>query len=136
MFKTVVMMGVCVSARLWSMPGAGGFRDLFRGSDPTGRLLSDRGIRTKLYTSLDQLYQVPVWAGCPDHLIDNLNRGTFQVRLVDPNSGTLIYSRGFCALFGEYKTTDDAAHNIKQTFHETVLVPYPKQPLYLDPGRP
>ena len=85
------------------------------------------GDKDELFISLDQLYRVPVWAGCPDHLIDDLNRGTFQVRLVDPDSGTLIYSRGFCALFGEYKTTDDAAQGIKQTFHETVLVPYPKQ---------
>ena len=130
MFKTVVMMGVCVSAVCGLCLGQVDFETYFE--DQTLRVdFYQTGDQDELFIALDQLYQVPVWAGCPDHLIDDLNRGTFQVRLVDPDSETLIYSRGFCALFGEYKTTDDAAHNIKQTFHETVLVPYPKQPCTL-----
>lgn len=76
--------------------------------------------------TLDHIYQQGIWAGSKTNLIDDLNYGRYSVRIYDASSGKLIFSKGFDSYFGEYKTTDDALKNIKRTYHESVLFPYPK----------
>jgi len=76
--------------------------------------------------SLDELYQQPIWAGSKTELIDTTNLGEHLVRVFDLATNQLIYSRGFCSLFAEWQTTDEAIRGLHRTFHESVLIPYPK----------
>ena len=59
---------------------------------------------TEMY-AFDEVYQESVWAGPRTRLIDESNLGQYRFEIFDKNSGTLLYSRGFCSVFGEWKTT-------------------------------
>jgi len=78
------------------------------------------------YISLDKIYDQGIWAGSTISLIDRLNQGRYYVKVYDVDTGKLIYSRGFDSIYGEYKTTTPAADGIMRTYHETALIPYPK----------
>jgi uncharacterized FlaG/YvyC family protein len=86
------------------------------------------GDSDETYVSIDQIYKYPKWAGNPKKTIDTMNSGMYYVKIVDKATNRLLYSKGFATLFGEYKTTDDAKNNIKKTYLQTALIPYPKYP--------
>lgn len=77
--------------------------------------------------ALDKLYQQGVWAGNPKNLIDSFNNGLYYVKIYHVESNTLIFSKGFGSYCSEYMATDMAAQGIKKTYHETVLLPFPKE---------
>ena len=81
--------------------------------------------------SLDQVYEQCVWAGSKTNLLDTLNLGKYLVKLNDAKTNRLLYSRGFCSIFGEWQTTSEAARGVYRTFHESLLVPLPKRPVQL-----
>jgi len=81
--------------------------------------------KTEIVT-IDQIYMYGIWAGSRIHLIDEFNVGRYYVKIYDKNSETLIYSKGFDSYFGEYQTSKAALDGIKKTFHESALIPYPK----------
>lgn len=76
--------------------------------------------------TIDFVYQYGTWAGSKKNLIDNFNNGAYYYKIYDLNSGKLIYSKGFDSYFKEYQTTDEASNGIKRTFHESAIIPYPK----------
>lgn len=78
------------------------------------------------YITLDQIYSYGIWAGSRVHLIDKMDLGRYAVKIYDAESNLLIYSKGFDSYFGEYKTSDKGLDGIQRTFHETALIPYPK----------
>ncbi|RKY95771.1 MAG: peptidase M64 [Ignavibacteriae bacterium] len=78
------------------------------------------------FITLDQVYQYGIWAGSRINLLDNFNNGRYYVNIYDAESRELIFSKGFDNYFGEYKTSEDAIDMIKRTYHETVLIPFPK----------
>ncbi|GAB4364117.1 MAG: hypothetical protein Kow0042_02500 [Calditrichia bacterium] len=80
---------------------------------------------------LDRIYEIPEWAGNLKHLLDPFNNGKYCVKVYDPASNQLIYSRGFSSIFGEYQTTQPARKGVKRVFHESVLIPYPKNDILL-----
>lgn len=84
------------------------------------------GDATNEKISLDKIYEQGVWAGSVHHLIDTYNQGRYYIKIYDAQSNRLIYSRGFDSIFGEYKTTNAAALKISRTYHESALIPYPK----------
>lgn len=75
--------------------------------------------------SFDEVYQEQVWAGSVTRLIDDSNLGKYCFQVFDVKTGTLIYSRGFCSVFGEWQTTDQAKE-INRTFSESIRFPWPK----------
>ncbi|OGU70194.1 MAG: peptidase M64 [Ignavibacteria bacterium RBG_16_34_14] len=76
--------------------------------------------------SVDRIYRYGIWAGSVTNLIDNLNNGKYYLKVYDSASGKLIFSKGFDTYFGEYQTSAEALNGIKKTYHETALIPYPK----------
>jgi len=76
--------------------------------------------------SIDRIYRYGTWAGSITNLIDNLNNGKYYVKIYDSESDRLIYSKGFDTYFGEYQTSVEATNGIKKTYHESALIPYPK----------
>ena len=84
---------------------------------------------TEEYT-LDRLVLQPTpWAGNPDNLIDPFNNGRYEVRLLCPASGKLLFSQGYDTYFGEYKTTTPAINGVKKSYSESIIVPLPKNPV-------
>ena len=78
------------------------------------------------FITLDQIYKYGIWAGSRKNLIDNLNLGRYCVKIYDAASNELIYSKGFDSYFGEYKTSTEGIEGIKKTFHESAIIPFPK----------
>lgn len=78
------------------------------------------------FITLDQVYKYGIWAGSRVHLIDEMNLGRYCVKIYDAASGQVIFSKGFDSYFGEYKTSSPGIEGITKTFHETAIIPYPK----------
>jgi hypothetical protein len=76
--------------------------------------------------SADQVFVYGIWAGSRVHLIDRFNVGRYRIQIYDASSNELIYSKGFDSYFGEYKTSDAALDGVIKTFHETAIIPSPK----------
>jgi hypothetical protein len=77
--------------------------------------------------SYDEIWREPFWAGSRTNLVDTLNLGSYQFQVFDAKTNVLIYSMGFCSIFGEWKTTDEAKNGVRRTFGESVRFPYPKR---------
>lgn len=129
MKKTALLVLLCLFSQsiLLSQPGIE-FDKFFL--DKTMRIdFYQTGNAEDCYFSIDQVYAYDQWAGNPDCLIDNLNYGMYYMHVYDPGSNRLLYSRGFATIFGEYGTTVPAKNGISKTFHQTALIPYPKNPV-------
>ena len=81
------------------------------------------------FYSCDEIWKEPVWPGSRSNLIDTLNQGKHLFQVYDDKTGELIFSRGFCSIFGEWRTTDQARKGIRRSFSESVRFPYPKGPV-------
>ncbi len=82
--------------------------------------------------TIDRIYKAGIWAGSRKNLIDNFNNGRYYVKVYDAKTGKLIFSKGFDSYFGEYKTTNDAIKGKKRTYHETVLIPFPRNKIRIE----
>lgn len=67
----------------------------------------------------------PFWAGSCTNLVDTFNYGNFKYEVLSDSSGLLIYSRGFCSLFQEWQSTDEAK-SVSRSFYEVATMPFPK----------
>jgi hypothetical protein len=83
------------------------------------------------YYSLDELVKDPHWAGNPRALIDTLNLGEYMVRAFDVATNMMVYARGFSTVFAEWETTGEAESGLFRTFHESLILPYPRSPLQI-----
>ncbi len=79
--------------------------------------------------TLDRVYRQGIWAGSRVHLLDTFDNGRYYVEIQDPETREVLFSRGFDSYFGEYRTTEAAAGGRKRTFHESALVPFPREPV-------
>ena len=78
--------------------------------------------------SLDRVVREPLpWTGNPDRPLDDSNLGKYFFEVLDPATNTVLYSRGFSSIYGEWETTSEAKA-IDRTFQESLRFP--------DPGRP
>lgn len=89
------------------------------------------GTATTEVFSLDEVIEEPFWAGNTRNLIDTLNLGGYLVRVFDLKTNQMIFSRGYATLFGEWVTTDEAASEFARTFHESLILPYPRRPVQI-----
>jgi hypothetical protein len=81
--------------------------------------------------SLRQVVIEPLpWPGHPDKLIDSTRRGHFLFQVEDPESGDVLYSRGFSSIFQEWQHTGEA-RDMNRTFEESVRFPRPDAPFVL-----
>lgn len=85
------------------------------------------GDKTSEIITIDKIYQEAQWAGTQTKMIDPDENGKYRIKIYDKNSNILIFSRGFNSYFGEYQTTAKAAQGIKHTYHESAIIPFPKQ---------
>ena len=72
----------------------------------------------------------PHFGGSKVNLIDPFNFGTNRVKVIDVQTNTVIYSRGYNTLFQEWKTTDEA-RVMERCYEESVSVPLPRNEAYV-----
>ena len=72
----------------------------------------------------------PHFGGSKVNLIDPFNFGTNRVKVIDAQTNTLIYSRGYNTLFSEWQTTDEA-RVMERCYEESVNVPLPRNEAYI-----
>ena len=85
------------------------------------------GDATQQAIYLDELSQLPTWAGRQHHLSELPLEGNGQIIVKDLASKQCIYKTSFSSLFQEWLSTDEAKETAKG-FENTFLLPYPKQP--------
>lgn len=101
------------------------FGDYFK--DKTMRLdYFHSGNASEEHFAVDRILSDGIWPGSKTILLDDLNLGPYQFDVFDKKSGTLLYSRGFASIYGEWETIPEAK---KQwgTFHESIRFPWPKE---------
>lgn len=79
--------------------------------------------------SLDRLLIEGPWPGSRTRLIDTSNLGKYYFEVVDSATQTVLYSRGFASIYGEWETTGEALGGTVKTFAEALRFPEPKQPV-------
>lgn len=79
--------------------------------------------------SLDRVVAEPLpWPGPPERQVDDTELGKYRFEVYDPASRKVLYSRGFCSIYGEWETTEEAAR-MTRTFSESLRFPDPGQPV-------
>ncbi len=89
------------------------------------------GIATEEHISPDEIRLEGRWPGSRMRLIDDTNLGKYLFEVVDMKTNRVIYSRGFCSIYGEWETTGEASKGVWRTFHESQRFPEPRYPCQL-----
>ncbi|MDZ7743046.1 MAG: M64 family metallopeptidase [Bacteroidota bacterium] len=89
------------------------------------------GDHEKEIYSIDELLAEPYWGGSKVNLIDTFGYGKYCFKVFDLATDSLIYSRGYSSLFGEWQTTDEARET-KRSFSESIVFPFPKKDVRVD----
>lgn len=76
--------------------------------------------------SVDQVNELPQWAGRKHNLSNTLLDGNGQITMYNLQSGECIYKNTFSTLFQEWVTTDEAK-TITKSFENVFLLPFPKE---------
>jgi hypothetical protein len=73
--------------------------------------------------SLDQVVLEPLpWPGNVAKNVDTTNLGKYFFEVADAETGTVLYSRGFASIYGEWETTGEAK-SMNRTFSESLRFP-------------
>lgn len=78
--------------------------------------------------ALDRVVSDGPWAGSLTQPVDDTNLGKYMFEVLDPESGRVLYSRGFASIYGEWETTSEATRRYA-TFHESLRFPWPRTPV-------
>lgn len=83
------------------------------------------------FYSIDEVKIEPYWGGSFVNLVDTFLYGQYYFKVFDVESDSLIYSRGYGTLFGEWQTTKEAQLTTR-SFTETVVCPLPLKNARID----
>jgi len=87
------------------------------------------GTATTEQFSLDRTVQEPLpWSGHSSGNLDSSNLGKYFFEIVDQASGQTLYSRGFCSIYGEWESTEEARKSAR-SFSESLRFPEPSGPV-------
>lgn len=101
-----------------------GYDDLFTPAALRVDLFHTGGLGEESF-SLDRVIHEPLWPGRRNAFEDPTGYGLYRFRVIDAESGRLLFSQGFASLFGEWLTTSEAQQR-RRTMHESVRFPFPR----------
>ena len=87
------------------------------------------GTATFEHWGLDRVRIEGPWPGSKTQLLDTTNLGKYRFEVIDVASQSVIYSRGFASIFGEWETTGEARDEFVRTIPEAVRFPEPQRPV-------
>ena len=90
------------------------------------------GIATEEHVSLDEIRLEGDWPGSRTALVDGTGLGKYIFAVRDLETKRVIYSRGFCSIYGEWETIGEAKKGIWRTFHESQRFPEPRKKVQLE----
>ena len=90
------------------------------------------GIATEEHVSLDEIRLEGDWPGSRTALVDDTGLGKYIFAVRDLETKRVIYSRGFCSIYGEWETIGEAKKGIWRTFHESQRFPEPRKKVQLE----
>ncbi len=128
--KRITLISVFILSQLSLIHGQLRFDDYFE--PKTLRFdfyLAGNAGRQAVY--VDCFHEEPQWSGPLKHLTDHPDYGEYCYRVYDEASDKLIYSNGFCSLFQEWRTTDEAK-TISRAYNQVIIIPYPKKNIRLE----
>ncbi|MCD6498806.1 MAG: peptidase M64 [Deltaproteobacteria bacterium] len=132
------MQGGAVAGQAGGRSGGSGRRIVLRNpvfsrdlKDQTLRVdVLHRGdVRHETYALTQMVLEGP-WAGSTKVLLDPDDFGAYRFEVVERATGTVLYSRGYSSLFGEWQTTDEAKHKVVE-LPESLRFPLPRRPFLL-----
>ena len=88
------------------------------------------GTANEEHFAIDQMVNDGIWAGSKTHLIDHLRLGKYFFEIQNPQTEEVLYSQGFCSVYGEWETTPEAKENWG-VYHESMRFPWPIQKVKL-----
>ncbi len=88
------------------------------------------GNATEEHFAVDKMVNDGIWAGSKTQLIDELKLGKYLFEIQKPETGKVLYSRGFSSIYGEWETTPEAKKEWG-VFHESMRFPWPKNTVKL-----
>lgn len=101
------------------------YKDYF--TDATMRLdYHHIGNAEEEHFAFDQMVNDGDWAGSKTVLVDELRLGKYFFEVKDPKTGTVLYSRGYSSIYGEWETTPEAEKEWG-SFHESIRFPWPQK---------
>ena len=80
---------------------------------------------------LEETGRIPGWAGRRTQLQAPLLRGNGQIRLLEPESGEVLYAESFSTLFQEWQCTEEATR-VQRAFEACFRVPFPLRPVLVE----
>jgi hypothetical protein len=86
--------------------------------------LTDESIELKKY------WEKPEWQKTKNQLIDTSHFGSTLFSVYDSATNNLIFSKSYCTLFGEYRTTEKGRET-KGDFEECITFPKPKNTIQI-----
>lgn len=123
--KTYLLLFSFVVAMLWPCGASAQFEHWFY--DKTLRMdFYHVGDALEEGIVFDELLEEPYWGGSKKNLIDTMLYGNYYVNVFDVYTNQLLYSRGFCTLFGEWRDTEEA-QRMKRAYPGSVVMPFPKE---------
>jgi hypothetical protein len=78
--------------------------------------------------ALDRIVNDGEWPGSRTQLIDSTNLGKYRFEVRHKQTSTVIYSRGFASIYGEWETTGEQK-TLHRTFQESLRFPWPREPV-------
>ncbi|HEX6178644.1 MAG TPA: IgA Peptidase M64 [Thermoanaerobaculia bacterium] len=121
------MIKLLLLALLAAPASAATFDELF--IDKTMRVdYFHTGGRGEEIIALDRVVSDGPWPGSRTRLVDTTNLGKYLFEVIDRSTNSVIYSRGFASIYGEWETTGEASER-HATFHESLRFPWPKAPV-------
>lgn len=86
------------------------------------------GTANEEHFATDRIVSDGIWSGSKKVLMDELKLGLYFFKIIDKESSTLLYSRGFADIFGEWQSTPEASEKWG-TFNESLRFPWPLKPI-------
>jgi hypothetical protein len=101
------------------------FDALFTGATMRVDYFHTGGPKSGETVSLDRVVNDGGWPGSRTQLLDPTHLGKYRFEVRDKVGGTLLYSRGFASIYGEWETTGEQK-TTHRTFHESLRFPWPR----------
>lgn len=89
------------------------------------------GNSSQQHIYLDELCQLPSWAGRKHRLAELPLKGNGQITVRDPETQKAVYRTSFSSLFQEWLTTEEA-DRLNKSFENTFLLPFPTRPVEIE----
>lgn len=123
-------LGICLAILMATHLNAQNFADHFENKTlRVDYIFTGDATHQAIY--VDELSQLPTWAGRQHQLSQLPLEGNGQITVRDLATQTCIYKTSFSSLFQEWLATDEAQTTAKG-FENSFLVPYPQRPVEIE----